>query len=84
MGGESQFITFEVKKGGLVTFGDNDKEKIIGIGNIKITPFIENILPVNGLKYNLLSISQLCDEDFKVSFESSLCTVTSFIDNSIN
>ena len=56
---ESQFITLEVKNGGMVTFGDNDKGKIIGIGNIDITPStcIENVLLVDGLKHNLLSIS---------------------------
>ena len=63
----------------MVTFRDNIKEKIIGIGNIGITPskYIENILLVDGLKHNLLSISQFCDKRYKVIFESSLCIVTS-------
>ena len=66
----------------MVTFGDNSKEKIIDIGNIGITPskYIENILLVDGLKHNLLSISQFCDKGYKVIFESSLCIVTSPID----
>ena len=83
-GDESQFITLEAKNGGMVTFGDNDKEKIIGISNIGITPStcIKNILLVNGLKYNLLSISQLCDKSYKVIFESSMCIVTSPLDDS--
>ena len=57
-------------EGGTVTFGDDSKEKIIGIGNIKIgsSPLIENIILVDGLKHNLLSISQLYDRDFKVIF----------------
>ena len=43
----------------MVTFGDNDKEHIIEIGNIYITPsiYIENVLLVDSLKYNLLIIS---------------------------
>ena len=54
-------------EGGTVTFEDDSKEKIIGIGNIKIgsSPLIENIVLVDGLKHNLLSISQLCDKGFK-------------------
>ena len=54
IGDESQFITLKAKNGGMVTFGDNDKEKIIRIGNIGITPStcIENILLVDGLKHN--------------------------------
>ena len=72
-GDESQFITLDAKNGGMVTFGDNGKGKIIGIGNIGIAPFkyIKNILLVDGLKYNLLSISQFCDKGYKVIFESS-------------
>ena len=84
-GDESQFIILDAKDGGMVTFGDNDKEKIIGIGNIGITPskYIENILLVDGLKHNLLSISQFYDKGYKVIFESSLCIVTSPIDEGI-
>ena len=82
---ESQFITLDAKDGGMVTFGDNSKEKIISIGNIGITPFkyIENILLVDALKHNLLSISQFCDKEYKVIFESSLCIVTSPNDEGI-
>ena len=61
-GDESQFITLDAKDKGMVNFEDNSIEKIIGIGNIGITPFkyIKNILLVDGLKHNLLSISQFC------------------------
>jgi len=46
-------------KGGIVTFGDDSKSKIVGTVNIKIgsSPLIENVILVEGLKYNLLSIS---------------------------
>ena len=52
----------------MVTFGDNGKGKIIGLDNIMITPFtcIKNILLVEGLMHNLLSISQLYDKDFNI------------------
>ena len=60
---EDQFISLEVKEGGMVTFGDNAKGKIVGISKVPISFFscIENVLLVEGLKHNLLSISQLCD-----------------------
>ena len=47
-------------EGGTVTFGDDSKGTIIGIGNIKVgaSPLIENVVLVDGLKHNLLSISQ--------------------------
>ena len=59
---------------GHVTYGDNNKGKIIGIGKIgtsSSTP-IENVLLVEGLKHSLLSVSQLCDREYKLSFDSSL------------
>ena len=58
-------------EGGTVTFGDDAKGKIIGIGNVKFgtSPLIENVALVDGLKYNLLSVSQLCDKDFNVVFD---------------
>ena len=84
-GDESQFITLDAKDGGMVTFGDNSKGKIIGIDNIGMTlsKYIENILLVDGLKHNLLSISQFCDKGYKVIFESSVCIVTSPINEGI-
>ena len=84
-GDKDQFYTLEMKDGGLVTFGDNGKGKIVGIGKVKITPYtsMENMLLVDKLKHNLLSISQLCDKGFKVIFEPSMCIVSSPLDSSI-
>ncbi|RDX82434.1 hypothetical protein CR513_36783, partial [Mucuna pruriens] len=36
-------------------------------------PSIENVLYVKGLKHNLLSISQLCDNGYDVSFNKGEC-----------
>ena len=61
----------------MVTFGDNAKDKIIEIDKVPISSSscIDNVLRVEGLKHNLLSISQLCDKNFNVSFKSSICSV---------
>ena len=85
-GDKNQFITIEPKKdGGVVTFGDNGQGKIISIGKIQINSiiFIDNALHVNGLKHNLISISQLCDKRYTVSFGTTMCVITNPIDNSI-
>jgi len=65
------------QEGGTITFGDDSKGNIIGIGNIKIgsSPLIENVILVDGLKHNLLSISQLCDRGFKVISDDSSCNI---------
>ena len=78
------FVTLETNEGGVMIFGDNDKDHIIGIGKAQLTSLtsLENVLYVRGLKYNLISTSQLCDKGLKVSFELSLCLVTNPLDNS--
>ncbi|KAJ0077105.1 hypothetical protein Patl1_35904 [Pistacia atlantica] len=51
---KSLFTLLKSKNGGNVTFGDNSKGKIIGIGSIgnKSLP-IHDVLLVDGLKHNL-------------------------------
>ena len=67
-GDESKFAFLTKINGGYVTFGDNSKWRIIGQGNIgnDTSSPIESVLLVDGLKQNILSISQLCDKGFKV------------------
>ena len=84
MGDKEQFVTLETKERESVTFEDNGKGHIVEIDKIQITPlpFLEIVLYVRGLKHNLISICQLCDKGFKVSFEASLCIVTNPFDDS--
>ncbi|RDY04577.1 hypothetical protein CR513_11696, partial [Mucuna pruriens] len=51
---------------GLVSFGGNGKGKIKGISKVDkdSLPTINNVLYVEGLKYNLFSISQFCNNGF--------------------
>ena len=39
--------------------------------------FLKEVFLVDGLKYNLLSISQICGENHRVTFESNTCRVES-------
>ena len=73
IGNESKFAFLTKRKGGHVTFGDNAKGKIISQGNIgnSTSSLIKSVLLADGLKHNLLSISQLCDKGFKVIIEAS-------------
>ena len=76
-GDRSLFKVFESKKGGNVTFGDGSKSQIKGKGIISLPglPDIANVLYVEGLRVNLLSISQICDQDFMVLFSKGKCLV---------
>jgi len=68
---KTKFAKLEVKEEGFVTYGDNNKGRILVNGVIgNGSSFnIKNVLLVEGLKHNLISISQLCDKGFKVMFE---------------
>jgi len=63
---------------GYVTFGDGGKGEILGIGNLisDELPKLENVLLVEGLFSNLISISQLCDQGMEVYFNKSGCKIT--------
>ena len=76
-GCRSLFEVFESKKGGNVTFGDGSKSQIKGKGAISLPgPLdITNLLYVEGLRVNLLSISKICDQDFMVLFSKRKCFV---------
>jgi hypothetical protein len=56
-----------------VTFGDDKKGKVLGTGLIKINDCftLNDVALVDRLRYNLLSISQLCDADLSVLFHKS-------------
>ena len=62
---------------GDVTFGDNQKGRVIGIGNVssKYDNFIENVMLVDNLKYNLISVSQICDRNLGVNFRNDVCHI---------
>ena len=67
---QSLIKVFKSKKGGNVTFGDGSKSQIKGKGIISPPGLLDivNVLYVEGLRVNLLSISQICDQDFMVLF----------------
>nr|KYP40622.1 hypothetical protein KK1_038044 [Cajanus cajan] len=77
-GKRSMFLDLKSKRGGQVTFGGGQKGLIMGIGKIGINSSIsiDNVLYVKGLTHNLLSISQLCDSGYEVSFNKNKCTVS--------
>ena len=79
-GDESNFVFLTKRKRGYVTSGDNAKGRIIGQGNIGnvISSLIESVLLVDGLKHNLLGISQLCDKGFKVIFKHLIASSSIF------
>ncbi|GJS74403.1 putative ribonuclease H-like domain-containing protein [Tanacetum coccineum] len=74
MTGNMSYLTnFEEIKGGYVAFGGNPKgRKITGIGTIKTGNLdFENVYFVRELKFNLFSVSQMCDKKNSVFFNDT-------------
>ncbi|XP_024976198.1 uncharacterized protein LOC112514096 [Cynara cardunculus var. scolymus] len=76
IGNKSLLINYVSEPGPAVTFGDNSRGTTKGYGvlsNGSVT--FNRVAYVDGLKHNLLSISQLCDLNFIVKFEENQCTI---------
>jgi hypothetical protein len=55
-----------------VTFGDDKKGKMLDTGIIKVNDHftLNNVALVDKFRYNLLSVSQLVDDDLDVLFKN--------------
>ena len=76
-GNKELFKTLFKGKIGTVIFGDGRKSMIRGIGTVDIPglPVFEDVWYVDGLKANLLSISQICDNGLNVLFTKYECEI---------
>ncbi|KAK2422442.1 hypothetical protein QL285_032975 [Trifolium repens] len=84
-GDASLFIEFKAKEKGYVTYGDNNKGTILGVGTIgnPSTITISNVVLVDNLKHNLLSVAKLCDKGFTINFKPTFCTIESNKDKNV-
>ncbi|KAJ9542728.1 hypothetical protein OSB04_029234 [Centaurea solstitialis] len=75
-GSKSVLSNYREERGPAVTFGGNGKGQTRGYGTLTngVTTF-KRVAYVEGLMHNLLSISQLCDNNHKVSFSKKKCKV---------
>jgi len=74
---KTKFFNLLLKHEGYVTYGDNNKGKILGRGTIgdKNSFLIHDVLFMEGLEHNLLSTSQLCDKAYQVTFKPNMCEI---------
>ena len=76
-GDKTKFCMLTETESGQVTFRGNTKGKIIRTDKVgkNSSSYINDVMFVEGLAYNLLSISQLCDKGCKVTFHSQICII---------
>ncbi|GKD97285.1 retrotransposon protein [Tanacetum coccineum] len=76
-GNRRLFTSYKAYDDGHVVFGSNLKGKVIGGGNINHDSItITNVEHVSGLDFNLISVGQLYDDDYVVSFTKVDCNIS--------
>ena len=77
IGDKNKFITLNCYDGKSVRFGDDATCLIKGKGSIKLTEDVlcDNAYYVEGLNYNMLSVSQLNNSRCKVDFENKIAKI---------
>jgi hypothetical protein len=77
---KDKFLSLRESKLGSVTFGNDAPGKIKGKGMVSLSNGkgkSQYVLLVDGLKHNLLSVSQMCDRGCEVLFTSKDCKIRS-------
>jgi hypothetical protein len=78
IGDHSKFLKLNKKGKGKVTFGDNMSAKILGKGTVSLgnnKTKEEDVILVENLKPNILSVSQTCDQGHILTFDSQKCEI---------
>jgi hypothetical protein len=76
-GDQDKFISLK-RKGGNVAFGDDSSAKILGEGVVELgrkNVKEKNVLLVEDLNHNLLSVSKMCDQGYTLTFDSQKCKI---------
>jgi hypothetical protein len=79
-GDKSKFLTLSENKSGNVIFGNDARGKIKGKGMVSLSNGkgkSQDVLFVDGMKHNLLSVIQVCDQGHEVVFTSKYCKIKS-------
>jgi hypothetical protein len=77
-GDKSKFLSLSESESRNVTFGNDASRKIKGKGMVSLSNGkwkAQDVLFVDGLKHNLLSVSQVCDRGCKFFFTSKDCKI---------
>jgi hypothetical protein len=78
IGDKDRFVTLKKEKDGSISFGKDNSSKIIGKNAIKLgrkDTMVENVLLVENMKHNLLSVIQMYDQGHILLFNSKKCEI---------
>ena len=77
IGRKQIFDSLDERKEGSVTFGNDQSTRIVGRDIVCLNKDImaENVLLVENMEHNLLSVSQTCDKGHLMIFDSKQCQI---------
>jgi hypothetical protein len=76
-GDQEKFISLK-RKGGNVAFGDDSSATILGEGVVELgrkNVKAKNVLLVEDLNHNILSVSKMCDQGYTLTLDSQKCKI---------
>ena len=61
----------------MITFGDNAQGRVLAKGTVRVNDkfILKDVALISKLSYNLLSVSQLIDDNLEVSFKKHSCRI---------
>ena len=77
-GDRNKFVSLKEKKDGTVSFGNDESSNVIGSGTITLRrkdALAKNVLLVENMNQNLLSVAQMCDQGQTILFNSTKCEI---------
>jgi hypothetical protein len=77
-GDQNKFTNLKKGKSSSVAFGNDSSVKILGKGVVRLgseNVKAPNVLLVEDLKNNLLSVSKICDQGYNLKFDSQRCEI---------
>jgi hypothetical protein len=77
-GDKDRFLIVKRERDRYVSFGNDNSTRIIGKGIVKFESknvTAENVLLVEDMKHNLLSVAQMCDQGHRLVFDSKKCEI---------
>jgi hypothetical protein len=78
IGDEDKFLTLRKERYGSISIGSDDSTRIIGKGTFRIGnkgTEAENVLLVEDMKHNIISVCKMCDQGHNVILDSQKCKI---------
>ena len=77
-GDRRKFVSLKEKKDGTISFGNDGSSNVIGSGTITLRikyVIANNVLLVENMNQNLLSVGKMCDQGHTMLFNSTKCEI---------